>query len=101
MKSNNNLKLPKKVTADTNRKLDDVLLNSLKSGEVLSTSRLGKHFAFLYKHKNFLYVNESLYYFNGVFWVKDNKKMCNINLFIANQYYEVLVKIVNDFVSLL
>ena len=75
MKSNNNLKLPKKVTADTNRKLDDVLLNSLKSDEVLSTSRLGKHFAFLYKHKKFLYVNESLYYFNGVFWVKDNKKM--------------------------
>ena len=97
MKSNNNLKLPKKVTADTNRKLDDVLLNSLKSGEVLSTSRLGKHFAFLYKHKNFLYVNESLYYFNGVFWVKDNKKMCNINLFIANDYYEVLCKTISKF----
>jgi len=97
MKSNNNLKSPKKVTIDTNRKLDDVVLNALKSGEVLSTSRLGKHFASLYKHKNFLYVNESLYYFNGIFWVKDNKKMCYINLFIANDYYEVLCKIISKF----
>ena len=89
----NNLKSSKKTTTDINNTSD----NSIKIGEILSSNLLGKHFASLYKYKKYIYVNETLYFYNGIFWVKDNKKMCNINLFIANDYYQVLCKIISKF----
>ena len=68
----------------------------LRSGELLSTSKLGMHFAALYKNK-FVFVNESLYCYNGTFWEKDTKKMCTINTFVADQYYELLYEILTQF----
>lgn len=72
---------------------DDNLYN-----QAFTSGMLSDYFKSIYGDI-FLYTKDQLYYFNGVYWVKENKKNSYINNFIDSIFYNNLVQYSTNLIS--